>query len=233
MRRYAPRYCAMGGVFELQHVDPRACRSGGGSASPDRALANSRDGVRQQSIPSACWRPVRPHQPLGRGAELVAVPALCRLLRTRQSSSSTRAPRPAAPVPQRLVHEDAAAVHRRADRVGRDEQHAQPLGRRLHGGEAVAEIAAQRPPEGLGVADRGEAARAPARAHRAAASCRNARHSAAKVGRPGASPNSTRSAARRAQVNDEVRGQPRPLVDVLPAEQQEVLLQHRLDLVLR
>ena len=131
---------------------------------------------------------------------------------------------------QRLVHENAAAVHRRADRVRRDKQHAQALGSRLHGGEAIAEVAAERAFEGLAVGDRGECQRAAARAHGLRklpegpperAEVRAQRDVAEDHGENRAGPG-----------EEEVRHQARPFVNVLPAEQDVVLLQDGLDLLL-
>ncbi len=60
--------------------------------------------------------------------------------------------------PQRLVHEDAAAVSRRTDRIRRDKQHAQPARLDFERIEAVAEIAAQRSPKRLRIIHDGQRA---------------------------------------------------------------------------
>ena len=113
-------------VLELQH-DRSACnRAGGGSAIRDRRW-RTRGRRAAPAIPCP-W------------AGRWAAPATRRRRRTSRSSSLSASC--AGPVQQfdhvnfrqlhhlaqRLVHEDAAAVDRRADGVGRNEQHAQALG---------------------------------------------------------------------------------------------------------
>ena len=125
---------------------------------------------------------------------------------------------------QRLVHEHGAAVYRRGDGIGRNEEHAQPLGIAFHGREAVSVVAAERAPEGLRIAHGGQAASAPTRARRLRQlperaperrRIRPQRNVAEYCGQRGPRPR-----------EEEVRGEAPPLVDVLPAEQQVVLLQH-------
>src|ERR1700682_4875527 len=63
-----------------------------------------------------------------------------------------------------LIHEDPAAVDRRTDRIGRDEQDAELLVSLGGQCEAVTKVSAQRPAERLGIGDSGEGAGTSARA---------------------------------------------------------------------
>ncbi len=64
--------------------------------------------------------------------------------------------------PAGLQHENRSAVHRRADRVGGDEQNFEAL--RIGGqrSEPVSEVSAKRPPESFGVIDNRQPPRRPA-----------------------------------------------------------------------
>ncbi len=132
---------------------------------------------------------------------------------------------------KRLVHKDAASVDRRTDRIGRDEQHTQAVWHALQGSEAIAEVAAERPPEGLRITDGGQGQSAAPRTEslrklpegppqRTQVGAQG--HVAEDHGQHGARP-----------CEEKVRRQPPYLVNVLPAEENVVFLQYGLDLILR
>ena len=119
-------------------------------------------------------------------------------------------------------------MHRRTDRVRRNEQHAEPSrAPRSIGCEAIAKVSAQRPQEGFGIGDPRQPSRFSPRPHglrqlRECAPQRPKIRTALHV------PEKHRQQRSRPRER-EMRKQARPFVDVLPAEQQEVLLQHPLD----
>ena len=95
-----------------------------------------------------------------------------------------------------LVHEHAAAVDRRADRIGRDEQNAQRVRARARSGsEGVAKMAAQRPAERFACRRSPASARARERETKRRGSCSDARAMPAKLARSGESPTSQLSIA--------------------------------------
>ncbi len=127
MRRYSPRYCAMAVysscstsiLLEIDLAVDQPFQVGVGEFAHRMRLDRCHAG-----------RPAGgPHQPLRAGAEgaqFLVGRLLPRPVQQLQDVDLGQLRHLA----QRLVHEDAAAVHRRADRVGRNEQHAQPFRRR-------------------------------------------------------------------------------------------------------
>ncbi len=133
-----------------------------------------------------------------------------------------------------LIHEHAASVHRRADRVRRDEQHAQRSAvprDGIHLRERVAEMAAQGTAEGFRVGNRGKCSRPrtgnehPRKLERGAGDAVDAR----ALRRIAEEPAQHRAGPGHA----EMRGKPSPLMNVLPGEEQEVFLEHRLNIGVR
>ena len=169
MRRKRRAYCAERRVFELQHIDPAACRSGDGSATPDRDSANSRTACGSIE-PAPFGSAARPHQELGGRAERHAAPR-CPLRCVGQVEQRDHVdfgqPRQLA---QRLVHEDAAAV-RPADRSDTARRTARAgvrgSARWLRSGRGSSRPAAAGTLRCRSTC--GQAARAPARAHAPAA----------------------------------------------------------------
>ncbi len=179
------------GVFELQHVD--ALLIDLAVDQPVQIFVGEFVHRVRQKRTRIAYTAAGPHQPLGAGAETAQFFVVLLLPLPIQQFHHVHFGQPRQ-LPQRLVHEDAAAVHRRADGIRRNEQHAQGFGRGFHGREAIAEIAAQRAPERFGIAHHASR-RARHRERQARGNCVKARHSARKFGRSGTSPNSTASSA--------------------------------------
>src|SRR5581483_6941334 len=127
-----------------------------------------------------------------------------------------------------LIHEDAAAVNRRADGVRGNEQDAQALGGGFDQVEAVAIIAAERAAESLGIGDARELFRRSPGANRA----RQLQERPAQRGEIGpAGSIAENDAEDRARPGEEqMREQTRRLVNIFPGEEQVVLFEHRLNL---
>ena len=133
--------------------------------------------------------------------------------------------------PQRLIHEHAAAVHRRADRIGRDEQHAQSR-RPARGSHRASKRSRKYPPSGrrnASVSSTTASLRARQREPIAPGKLPERAPPAAQI-RRGRARRRNHAEQRAAIAEEEMRRQPPPIMDILPAEQQEILLQHRLDL---
>ena len=130
-----------------------------------------------------------------------------------------------------LVHEDTAAMDWWANWIRRDEQYAQIFRLRIERSETVAKVAAQRSAEGFGVVDCGKRAGSGASAERSRQlQERFPQAPQIRALRRVAEEDAEYCASKR---EEKVRPQAGPFVNVLPAEENEILCKNQVDLRLR
>src|ERR1035437_7822441 len=215
-----------GHVLQLQHIDLAAIELA--VDEPFQIVIGELANRMRFQRAHAFGPPAGPYQPLGGGAEGAQF-LVGRFLRWPVQQLDDVYFGELRHLAQSLVHEDAAAVDGRADEIRRDEQDARTERGGLQDGEAIAEVAAQWAFEGFGVADPSERQRAAPCAHGLrklpegppeGGEVRAQRDVSEHHGENGAGPG-----------EEEVRRQAWPLVNILPAEKDVVLLEDCLDLL--